>query len=179
MQDENRSKSTTDAEMMRPRRRRGRKPSNLSPDEKRRRRLERGRLAANKCRRKKRELENLLEQRAQDLMTERNLMLQENSDLRIEMQGLLQEVMIHSKAACGGIPEAAGLLTATPDFSMTRQYQQLSGFQQSMSETPLEDPDQLNDSYPPAPDPNYALEKFTVDPETPGGIMDALLGTDL
>ena len=42
---------------MQPRRRRGRKPSNLSAEEKRRRRLERGRVAANKCRQKKRELE--------------------------------------------------------------------------------------------------------------------------
>jgi hypothetical protein len=95
---------------VKPRRRRGRKPSNLSPEEKRRRRLERGRLAANKCRRKKRELENELESRAKDLLAERNHMLKINSSLKDELQDLLEELMNHSNAACGGIPEATGLI---------------------------------------------------------------------
>jgi hypothetical protein len=116
-QKNNRSKSETHADLLKPRRRRGRKPSNLSPEEKRRRRLERGRLAANKCRRKKRELENELETRAKGLLAQRNVMLQINHELREELQNLVQQAMDHGDPGCGGIPQIASLVAYFPTFS--------------------------------------------------------------
>lgn len=113
-QKNNRSKSATQSDLLKPRRRRGRKPSSLSPEEKRRRRLERGRLAANKCRRKKRELENDLETRAKELLQDRNEMLAQNNELREELQNLVQVAMDHGDPGCGGFPQLANLLKWFP-----------------------------------------------------------------
>lgn len=130
----NRSKSATHADFMKPRRRRGRKPSNLSPEEKRRRRLERGRLAANKCRRKKRELENSLEERAKELICERNSMVRENEELQLEMQQLVEEIASHSSPACIGFPEPAQLLAYMQRTSSAAAYQTLVDFEQTLEE---------------------------------------------
>jgi len=75
-----------------PGRKRGRKPSGLSAEEKRKKRLEKGRLAANKCRAKKRKLEVDLEFIEQQLLEERKQLLQLNESLKREIGRLQAEV---------------------------------------------------------------------------------------
>jgi len=95
---------------IKPRRKRGRKRSNLSPEERRARRLERGRLAANKCRKKKREMECELEARASDLLLERDRMMKINDGLKDEIRELQAEILKHVGSECG-LPEAANILS--------------------------------------------------------------------
>jgi len=74
-----------------PSRKRGRKPSSLSAEEKRKKRLEKGRLAANKCRAKKRKLEVELEYIERQLLEERKQLLQTNESLKREIERLKAE----------------------------------------------------------------------------------------
>jgi hypothetical protein len=99
---------------VKPRRKRGRKRSNLSPEERRARRLERGRLAANKCRKKKREMECELESKASNLLVERDRMLKINDSLKDQIRELQAEILKHVGPDCGGIPDATNLLSAMP-----------------------------------------------------------------
>lgn len=175
---------------MQPRRRRGRKPSNLSAEEKRRRRLERGRVAANKCRQKKRELEMLLEQRAQDLLAERNRMMKENTGLKLELQGLIDEVLEHSKGACGGIPEAVELLRQMPSFMMPLRNpfqtqplpdlgQSLAGFATDQAPTSIQTPTsyQATSAFQPVNVSGDSLDQ-TLAPGPPDNMMDMFLGNE-
>ena len=116
----------------------------------------------------------MLEKRAKDLMAERNQMLTENTELRIEMQRLLEEIMQHSKAACGGIPEAADLLASVPEFpplphgpSFTNLEQTIGGFHPTLTYL----------TSPPMPESgtNYALDNLDLDPATSGDMMDIIL----
>ena len=171
----NRSKSATHADLMKPRRRRGRKPSNLSPEEKRRRRLERGRLAANKCRRKKRELESMLEMRAKELIAERNAMVEENEKLQAEMQHLVDEIVNHSSPACIGFPDPAQLLAYMQRTSASAAYQNMVAFEQTLAE--LQEPQPVQSSRPSLSEniTGYSLDTANNNPETPGGMMDFVI----
>jgi hypothetical protein len=104
----------TEKNFTKPMKRRGRKPSNLSPEERRKRRLERGRLAANKCRKKKRQLEGELESKASDLLIERDRMLKINHSLKDEIRELQAEILKHVGSDCGGIPGHLAVSSSPP-----------------------------------------------------------------
>jgi hypothetical protein len=77
------------------RRKRGRKRSNLNPEERRARRLERGRLAANKSRRRKREIAGELETAVSDLLVERDMLQKRNDSLEDQIRELRKEILKH------------------------------------------------------------------------------------
>jgi hypothetical protein len=121
----------------------------------------------------------MLELRAKNLLAERNNMLQINNELRIEMQSLVDEVMNHSNAACGGISEAAGLLANAPEFKSTSQCPQVVDLEQTLAGAGLcsTQPGQSGSPGRLEAVSKCSLDTFSLDPGSPCEMMDFLLAS--
>lgn len=132
----------------------------------------------------------LLEKRAQDLLADRNRMMKENAELKLELQGLIEEVLAHSKGACGGIPEAAHLLSQVPSFmtplrdpfqsqNLPDLGQSLAGFPTDQAPTSFEPPIsyQATSAFQPVNMSGDSLNQ-TLAPGPSDNMMDMFLGHD-
>jgi hypothetical protein len=132
----------------------------------------------------------LLEQRAQDLLAERNRMMKENTGLKLELQGLIDEVLEHSKGACGGIPEAVELLRQMPSFMMPLRNpfqpqtlpdlgQSLAGFATDQGPTSIQTPTsyQATSAFQPVNVSGGSLDQ-TLAPGPSDNMMDMFMGQE-
>ena len=106
-------------------------------------------------------------------------MMAENGELRLELHRLLEEVMQHSKATCGGIPEAAELLASVPEFPSLPQGSSLTDLEQTLAGFPPAMAYQLASPPIPASGTNYVLDKLSLDEATPHEMMDMILAGEI
>lgn len=110
----------------------------------------------------------MLEDRAKSLLAERNTMLKINNELRVEMQGLIDEVMSHSNGACAGIPKVTDLLANPP------QSQKVTDFEQTYSSLCPPQPTHLNTPCLSKTITACPLEPLNLDPSPQDEMMDIL-----